>query len=109
MDFQKEATFLHAEMCSALADPSRIMILYALSEHRLNVSDLAEAIGVPQSTASRHLKILRERGLVRPVRRGSSVVYNLTDHRLISALDILRAVLHDRIQYRANLMEAIEE
>jgi ArsR family transcriptional regulator len=104
----KEATFLHAELCSALADTSRIMILYALNEYQLNVSDLAELIDIPQSTASRHLKILRERGLVRPIRQGNSVVYRLTDIRLIGALDLLRAVLHDRAHYRAALLEIPE-
>ncbi len=105
----KEATLLHAELCSALADSTRIMILYALSERQLNVSDLAEVLGIPQPTASRHLKILRERGLVRPQRTGASVVYQLTDGRLIQALDLLRTVLYDLLQYRATVVEAIEE
>jgi len=101
----QEITQLHADICSALADPSRILILYALHEQRLNVSDLAEAVGLSQPAASRHLKILRERGLVRPERQGASVEYRLTDTRLIDALDTLRTVLRDRLQYRASLME----
>lgn len=101
----QEVTHLHADICSALADPHRILILYALSEHNLNVSDLAVEIGVSQPTASRHLKILRERGLVNPERQGTSVVYHVTDKRLIDALDLLRAVLRDRIAHRASLIE----
>ena len=101
----QEITQLHADICSALADPSRILILYALHEQRLNVSDLADAVGLSQPAASRHLKILRERGLVRPERQGASVEYRLTDTRLIDALDTLRTVLRDRLQYRASLME----
>jgi DNA-binding transcriptional ArsR family regulator len=104
----QEITQLHADICSALADPSRILILYALHEQRLNVSDLANEVGLSQPTASRHLKILRERGLVRPERQGASVEYHLTDTRLIDALDTLRAVLRDRLQYRASLMEIDE-
>ena len=101
----QEITQLHADICSALADPSRILILYALHEQRLNVSDLANEVGLSQPAASRHLKILRERGLVRPERQGASVEYRLTDTRLIDALDTLRTVLRDRLQYRASLME----
>jgi DNA-binding transcriptional ArsR family regulator len=101
----QEITQLHADICSALADPSRIMILYALHDQRLNVSDLAVEVGLSQPAASRHLKILRERGLVRPERQGASVEYRLTDTRLIEALDTLRAVLRDRLQYRAHLMD----
>ena len=100
----QEISELHAGICSALADPRRILILYLLSEKRLNVSDLAREIGVSQPTASRHLKLLRERDLVRPVRQGTNVEYHLTDERLIDALDILRAVMCDRIHHRASLL-----
>ena len=105
----QEVTQLHADICSALADPRRILILYALSEKTLNVSDLADRVGISQPAASRHLKILRERGLVRPIRRGSSVEYHPTDLRLIEALDLLRTVLRDRLAYRASLMDVEEE
>jgi ArsR family transcriptional regulator len=103
----QEVTELHADMCSALAEPKRILILYALAEGRQNVSDLANLIGISQPAASRHLKILRERGLAQPVRQGASVVYHLTDERLIEALDLLRAVLRDRIHYRASLIDTV--
>jgi DNA-binding transcriptional ArsR family regulator len=101
----QEVTQLHADICSALADPRRILLLYALAETSHNVSEIAEEVGISQPAASRHLKILRERGLVRAVRQGASVEYSLTDYRLIEALDLLRAVLRDRIAYRASLME----
>ena len=104
----QEINQLHADICSALADPSRILILYALNEKRLNVSDLAVEVGLSQPAASRHLKILRDRGLVRPERQGASVEYRLTDTRLIDALDTLRAVLRDRLHYSASLM-SLEE
>lgn len=106
---QEEVTRLHADICSALADPRRILLLYALNEKTQNVSDLADELGMSQPAASRHLKLLRERGLVRATRQGSSVEYHLTDIRLIEALDTLRAVLRDRLAYRASLMEVVEE
>lgn len=104
-NFHEEITQLHANMCSALADANRILILYALSDGPRCVNDLAAETGMRQPTASRHLKILRESGLVRPVRQGPNVEYHLTDGRLIDALNILRSVLRDRINYRAGLMD----
>jgi DNA-binding transcriptional ArsR family regulator len=101
----EEVTRLHADICSAMADPNRIMLIYALSNHACNVSDLAAQVGISQPAASRHLKILRDRGLVRPMRLGANVVYSLTDNRLVEALDLLRAILRDRINYRASIME----
>jgi DNA-binding transcriptional ArsR family regulator len=99
-----EITQLHADICSALADPNRILLLYALSERPYTVNDLADSIGISQPAASRHLKTLKERGLVRANRQGTSVEYSLNDLRLIQALDLLREVLKDRIAYRAELV-----
>jgi ArsR family transcriptional regulator len=101
----QEVTEMHADLCSALADPSRILLLYALSEQPRNVSELADLIGISQPGASRHLKLLRERGLVQAVRVGPAIEYSLADLRLIEALDTLRAVLRDRIAYRASLID----
>lgn len=106
VNLAQEITHLHADLCSALADPKRILILYSLAEESLNVSELAEKVSISQPAASRHLKVLRERGLVQPVRQGTSVVYHLTDRRLIEALDLLRGVLRGRIHYHANLLDA---
>jgi DNA-binding transcriptional ArsR family regulator len=100
-----EVTQLHADLCSALADPRRILALYALREMPRNVGELAVELGISQPATSRHLKVLRERGLVHATRQGMNVEYSLTDTRLIEALDLLRAVLHDRLTYRASLVE----
>jgi ArsR family transcriptional regulator len=108
MNLAAEVNQLHADICSALADPKRILILYALSEERLNVSDISNRVSLSQPATSRHLKILREQGLVRAERQGLNIEYRLTDMRLIQALDLLRDVLRDRIQYRASLIEQDE-
>ncbi len=100
-----EVNQMHAEICSGLADPNRILLLYALSEGPHNVSELAELVGITQPTASRHLKLLRDRGMVRASRQGAAIEYSLSDQRLIEALDLLRTVLRDRITYRASLIE----
>lgn len=101
----QEVTFLHAEICAALADPRRILLLYALSEHPCNVGDLSSQLGISQPATSRHLKILRERGLVTASREGVNVEYRLGDQRLIEALDLLRGVLRDHLAHRASLVE----
>lgn len=105
----EEITALHAGICSALADPRRILILYALNEKPTNVSDIAEGLGISQPTASRHLNLLRERGLVTAKREGQSVVNTLADERVIQALDLLRAVLANNLQSQAALAETVSE
>jgi len=102
---QQEISQLEADFCSALSDPNRILMLYALSEKPLNVTELTTELGLNQPTTSRHLKVLRERGLVHTVRAGTTVTYHLSDQRLIQALDLLRSAMRDRLAYRAGLME----
>lgn len=105
----QEITALHAGICSALADPRRILLLYALNERPRNVSELAEELGISQPTASRHLNLLRERGLVTAKREGQSVVNSLADQRIIQALDLLREVLASNLQGQAALAESVTE
>ena len=101
----QEITQLEADFCSALSDPTRLLILCTLADGPRNVTDLSTELNVIQSTTSRHLKVLRERGLVYAVRKGSSITYHLGDKRLIQALDLFRAVMRDRMAYRASLVE----
>jgi DNA-binding transcriptional ArsR family regulator len=101
----QEISQLEADFCFALSDPTRLLILYALAEEPRNVTELTKDLNVIQPTVSRHLKVLRERGLVYTVRQGTTVTYHLSDTRLIQALDLLRAVMRERLAYKAGLME----
>lgn len=103
---QEEIHLLHAQMCQGLADPKRILILYALDEEPRRVTDLAEALDIPQPTVSHHLKILRNRGLVTAEREGTAAFYSLTDRRVIEALDLLREMMADQLTRQANLLSA---
>lgn len=105
----KELNLLHANICQALADPKRILILYALDEQPRHVSALAEALDIPQPTVSRHLRVLRQQSLVATEREGAAVVYRLTDHRIIEVLDTMQAVMFDALQRRSELRDAVQE
>ena len=72
----QEITTLHADICSALAEPRRILILYALNERPRNVSELAEELSISQPAASRHLNLLRERGITLEVNPWSNYLTN---------------------------------
>jgi ArsR family transcriptional regulator len=102
----EEVTRLHADFCSALADTRRLLLIYALAEGPRNVTALTEALGISQPSVSRHLKTLRERGLVSATREGATVEYRLTDQRLIKALDLLRAIMRDQWNRRAEIIGA---
>ncbi len=104
---RREIHQLHAEICQALSDPTRILILYELRDGPRNVSELAESLDAPQPTISRHLKILRDRRVVLAERSGTSMYYSLADSRVVRALDLLREVLAGSIEQRQALIEEI--
>ncbi|MGA9397155.1 MAG: metalloregulator ArsR/SmtB family transcription factor [Anaerolineaceae bacterium] len=98
-----EVMRLHAQICAALAEPTRILILYSLSEKPYSVGELVKILGVNQPTVSRHLQNLRNSQLVNATRDGQNVVYSLIDPRVIQALDLLRSVLADQLSYQGHL------
>lgn len=62
-------------MLRALADPTRLKLAQLLIREELSVSELVAVLRLPQSTVSRHLKVLREAGLVTDRRAGTTVIY----------------------------------
>lgn len=66
----------------ALADPTRVRILYALQKGCLSVRDLAAVADVSESAVSHQLRFLRDRRLVMFRRKGNVVNYAIDDHHL---------------------------
>ena len=105
---EAEILLLHQQVCYALGDPKRILLLYILREGPQSVGDLTDRMKLPQATISRHLRVLRERSLVRVEKRGTSNRYTMTDTRITDALDLLRQVLNQQLSDRAKLTAAIQ-
>ena len=99
-----ELNLLHAHVCQALGDPTRLQLLYALNDEPQRVSALAESLDIPQSTISRHLAVLRQRSLVISERNGMAVVYTLADTRIIDVLDTMRLVLRDALDRQSSML-----
>lgn len=87
-----------AEQFKLLADPTRARLLYALLEAgELCVCDLAETIGVAESSVSHALRLLRTAGIVRNRRDGRMIYYSLDDSHVRLLLDLsLEHLRHDR-------------
>jgi ArsR family transcriptional regulator len=71
-----------AELFKALADPSRVRIISALTYTELCVHDLAAALDMSQSAVSHQLRSLREMRLVRYRKEGRHVYYQLDDEHI---------------------------
>lgn len=62
---------------NALADATRARLLRALERHELTVAELCTVLQLPQSTVSRHLKVLGDEGWVESRREGTSRLYRM--------------------------------
>src|SRR5262244_2919775 len=58
-----------------LADPTRLRLLRLLERHELGVDELRDVLQLPQSTVSRHLKVLQDEGFTRSRRHGTTNFY----------------------------------
>ena len=71
-----------SEIFKALADPTRVRILHALSHAELCVGDLAAVLEMTESAVSHQLRLLRGLRVVRARREGKQVFYALDDEHV---------------------------
>lgn len=67
------------KVMKALSDPNRVKMVKILQSRPLCVCEIKETLGIAQSTASKHLKLLEDAGLVRSFKDGLWVNYSLAD------------------------------
>ena len=76
---KEEELYELADLFKIFGDPTRIKILYALSESEMCVCDIAQRLNMTQSAISHQLKILKQSKLVKNQREGKTVFYSLAD------------------------------
>ena len=69
----------------ALGDEARLRLLHLLGAQELGVIELCDVLQMPQSTVSRHLKVLAERGFVASRRQGTTNLYRMIESELPEA------------------------
>jgi ubiquinone/menaquinone biosynthesis C-methylase UbiE len=70
----------------AIAEPTRLRLLFVLSHGEFNVSELTQILGQSQPRVSRHLKLMAEAGLLSRYKEGSWVLFRLSEHTRGAAL-----------------------
>ena len=82
---------------SALADATRSRLLLLLERHELAVSELCAVLQLPQSTVSRHLKVLGDEGWVQSRAEGTSRLYRVADRELEPPARRLWTVVREQV------------
>ena len=80
-----ERTAAHvAQLFRAFSDTSRVRILSAIVEQEVNISTLAQMVGLTESAVSHHMRGLRQMRLVKSRRDGKEVYYSVDDPHIIA-------------------------
>ena len=95
-----------ADAFNAVAEPRRREILDALARGERSVTDLVEQLGVAQPVVSKHLRVLREVGLVRVRDEGRQRIYRLDPEPLREVYEWVRD--YERLwNERFDLLDAV--
>lgn len=94
-DFNKlaESAGEAAQMLRLLANEKRLLILCLMAARKeVNVSGLAEEVGLSMSALSQHLAKLREDGLIKARKEGQMVFYSVRDPDVARVLKLLKDI-----------------
>ncbi|MBN2038662.1 MAG: winged helix-turn-helix transcriptional regulator [Spirochaetes bacterium] len=85
VDYEKDSDIL-----KALGHPIRLrMVCGLLVNNDCNVNKMVDELELPQSTVSQHLGILRNKGIIKPVKDGVRTCYQVIDKRVIKIVKLL--------------------
>lgn len=79
-----------------MASPVRLTLLEALRSGPRCVCELVPLLDVEQPAASKHLKMLKDAGLIESHREGQRVIYQITEPSVLRLLDVSQAIVHHR-------------
>lgn len=98
---------MHADLCKIFSNPVRVGLLVLLKDGENSVGSLAWALQVSVPTASKHLRLMRERGVLETRRAGNVVYYRVTSVKVLRAFSLLREVLMARMKETKRWVEAV--
>ncbi len=79
-----------SEVLKALAHPVRLQIVIGLIKNECNVTEIQEKLGLPQSTISQHLRILKNGKIIKGVREATKICYKVINKTVIELIEIIK-------------------
>jgi len=79
-----------SETLKALAHPARLKMVIGLLKDECNVAQIQKVLGLPQSTISQHLRILKNAGIIKGRKEGTKICYRVVDVRVRKIAEIIK-------------------
>ena len=80
-----------SETLKALAHPARLKMVAGLLKDECNVAQIQKVLGLPQSTISQHLRILKNADIIKGRKKGTKICYRVIDVRVRKIVEIIRS------------------
>ncbi len=100
---------LQSEISKTLANPIRLAILHSLRDGEKNVNDLTAILGISQSNLSQHLALMRQKGILKTRKQGTSIFYSVANTKINQACDMVREVLLDQLNQSHELAQSFHK
>jgi ArsR family transcriptional regulator len=97
---------LQAKLCSTMANATRLRIIEVLKRGEASVGAIAEAIGTPVPTTSKHLRQMRDNNVLTSRKDGQTVYYRVRHEKIIECCQLVREVLIEDLQEQGRIAKA---
>ena len=88
----KEIDFEHlSNILKPLSHPHRLEMIIGLFHNECNVTQCQERMGLPQSTISQHLRVLKDAGIIKGHRKGTEVCYKVINEVALKIIDLMES------------------
>ena len=78
------------ETLKALSHPARLKMVVGLLKDECNVAQIQKVLGLPQSTISQHLRVLKNAHIIKGRREGTKTCYRVIDARARRILEVIK-------------------
>lgn len=98
--YEEQAKIFHA-----LANPVRLYIINELSDKECCLCELTEKIPLDKSTISRHMKVLRDTGIIGTRKERNTIYYNLKIHCILNYVKCVNSLIVKNIKEQIKIIE----
>jgi DNA-binding transcriptional ArsR family regulator len=100
---------IKADFLKALAHPQRLAIIEYLKNQESSVGRMALALGLEQSSLSKHLAVLREAGIVRSRQEKVTVYYSIRDRAVYQVLRPISEMMRKKFSEGQRVLDQLGE
>lgn len=98
---------IKADFLKALAHPVRLQVIEFLKNGEQKVGIIAKNLGIPQSSLSRHLVLMREGGVLKSRQAGTVIFYDIESRDIFKVLRPIAEMLRQRLKRTEKVLDSL--